>query len=43
MDDGEDYIYAFDVEKDFIDKGKKFIVRNTKRKSLNEIIHYEVW
>ena len=35
---------GFPKDKDnFIDKGKKFIVRNTKRKSLNEIIHYEVW
>jgi nitroreductase len=26
-----------------IENGKKIIVRNTKRKSLKEIIHYDIW
>ena len=34
--------YPLNKEK-IIDKGKKIIIRNTKRKSLREIIHYDIW
>ncbi len=29
--------------KKILDKGKKILIRNTKRKSLREIIHYDIW
>lgn len=34
--------YPLNEEK-IIDRGKKIIIRNTKRKSLSEIIHYDIW
>jgi len=30
-------------KENIIEKSKKIFVRNTKRKSLREIIHYDVW